>query len=281
MDEMEFYEMKLGSVPWTDSQMRDSIDEFAEVYSRRPMKENVGGMASPHLFLIWFLLRQLKPKSIIESGVWFGLGTWFIEQACPNANIYCIDPVLERIRYRSSRAEYSTLDFARTNWSQLDREETVLFFDDHQNAYQRLIVARWMGFRHLVFEDNYAEGTGDCYSIKKVLNDCGHQMPPRPLFSLHGLRTRVGKLLLHGRHSVANGDVVANDADSTYVRKNVEIYHELPPVFSCDNTRFGIPWHHARFQTPAPLLKLSSKPIHQDFLAAAASYTWMCYVRLL
>ena len=49
-------------------------------------------MLSPHMFLMWFALKTLQPKVVIESGVWLGQGTWFVEKACPDARICCLDP---------------------------------------------------------------------------------------------------------------------------------------------------------------------------------------------
>jgi hypothetical protein len=125
------------------------------------------------MFLFWFLLQYLNPRVVIESGVWQGLGTWFIEQACPDATIWCIDPKPKFRRYSSSRAHYLTEDIARHNWSECPRESTVVFFDDHQNAFERFRLCVNLGFQHLVFEENYPPGVGDCYSLKKALACAG------------------------------------------------------------------------------------------------------------
>jgi len=158
----------LGQLPWTNVELIDALDEFAQLYAQRPVIDNSGGMKSPHLFCAWFVMKKLQPKVIIESGVWWGQGTWFFEKACPQAEIHCIDPNLAQIRYRSPNATYYCRDFSDIDWRGIPADETVLFFDDHQNAYTRLQIARWLGFRHLIFEDNYPASRGDCYSLKKA-----------------------------------------------------------------------------------------------------------------
>jgi hypothetical protein len=116
------------------------------------------------------MLRKLQPTAVIESGLWRGQGTWLIEQACPDADLYCIDLDLDRLEYRSPRAAYSDRDFTKGDWSALPRESTVLFFDDHQNAAKRTKMAGALRFRHLIFDDNYPAGRGDCRSLKQVLS---------------------------------------------------------------------------------------------------------------
>lgn len=125
-----------GEVPWTRDELVAALEEFANLYRNRPIPNNAGGMKAPHMFSTWFGLKRLAPKAVVESGVWLGQGTWLIEQACPQADLYCIEPVLDRIQYRSKKARYFDRDFATLDWTALPAQETVLFFDDHQNAYE-------------------------------------------------------------------------------------------------------------------------------------------------
>ena len=81
----------IGAVPWTREDLLGRLEEFCSLYRNRPIKDNTGGMKSPHMFYAWFALQTLKPKAIIESGVWLGQGSWFFEKACTDAQLYCID----------------------------------------------------------------------------------------------------------------------------------------------------------------------------------------------
>lgn len=53
---------------------------------------NEGGMGSPDQFSLFIALKNIKPKIIIESGVWNGISTKLIRKVCPKAIIICLDP---------------------------------------------------------------------------------------------------------------------------------------------------------------------------------------------
>jgi hypothetical protein len=221
--------------------MLAALPEFSSIYGRRPIRDNKGGMRAPHCFATWFMLRKLQPTAVMESGLWRGQGTWLIEQACPDADLYCIDIDLGRLEYRSPRATYFDRDFRKGDWSALARESTVLFFDDHQDAVKRTKMARALRFRHLIFEDNYPTGRGDCRSLKQVLS----------------------------RSWLFGGGV----------RDALAVYSEFPPVYQAERTRWGDPWDD-RYPTPPSLLQQLTEPWQQCFFDEAQAYTWMCYARL-
>lgn len=271
--------MAIGAVPWTRTEMLDSLQEFSELYSKRPIPENGGGMGAPHMFAIWFILKKLKPPAIVESGVWYGQGTWFFEQACPDAQLYCIDINLERIRYRSKKAHYFDRDFSQLDWTSLPRRDTLLFFDDHQNAHERVKTAHWFGFNHMVFEDNYPPGQGDCYSLKQVLNQSGFK---RNFGNPKGFKGRLGQVVSRAREKVLapSTAIAANSRDSSYLLEHLDVYQEMPPVFKLATTRWGISWDDPAMATPQPLLETVYHPWQQVYLDEAGSYTWLCYVKL-
>ena len=47
------------------------------------------------------------------------------------------------------------------------KKNVVIHFDDHVNALERIDWCRKMGFKHLIFEDNYPVGKGNCVSLKQ------------------------------------------------------------------------------------------------------------------
>ena len=259
---------QIGTPPWTRQELLSRLEDFARLYDKRPLKNNQGGMSSVHMFLFWFVLQYLNPRAVIESGVWRGLGTWFIEQACPDAAIWCIDPNPKFRRYSSNRARYLTEDIARHKWSECPRDSTVVFFDDHTNAFERFRLCVNLGFRHLMFEDNYPAGVGDCYSLKKALACAGHRPDRSFLVSV--------KRVLSG---INDKSVPANSEDGVYIRECSEVLTEMPPVFKLARTRWGTPWD-SRYPTPDPLLTAMAHPWQGVFLEDADDYTWLCYVRL-
>ena len=245
-----------GKQIWDYSDVNCLIDEFIELYKNRPIINNRGGMLSAHLFWAWFVVRKLKPANIIESGVFKGQGTWLFKQACPEAKIFSIDPVLEQREYIDDTAVYFTEDFSMINWTEyLDPKDTLVFFDDHQNAYMRLQQMKWMGFIHAMFEDNYPVKQGDCYSLKKIFAESG--------FAYKG-----------------NIMTAPNAVHADYVRSNIETYTTLPPLCKLKKTRWGDEWNEIDYPTGQAILskeKLEEYPIIKE---EAGFYTWICYVKL-
>lgn len=130
--------MSIGTPPWIEKDIKCKLSEFAELYKKRPVNHNHGGMLAPHMFASWFIIQHMKFKNIIESGVWHGQGTWFFEQANPNAEIFSIDINLNNRIYISDRVTYYNKDFYTHNWDKLNKKNTLCFFDDHMNAFERI-----------------------------------------------------------------------------------------------------------------------------------------------
>lgn len=260
---------KIGESRWTREDMISKLEEFATLYAQRPVSDNNGGMSSTHMFLFWYVLQFLKPKAVIESGVWRGQGTWLIEQACPHADIYCIDINWNNLVYRSERAQYLSTDFTKNDWSHLPKEETIVFFDDHIDAVARCEASSRFGFRHIIFEDNYFPShVSDFYTLKLAFAHAGYKAP-------HDLRSIAGRII--GTRSDIT--VKPNADDEGRLREIIDVYEELPPVFKIPQTRWNIPWDD-KMPTPEPLLTDVREPYQQLYLDEAKWYTWMCYVRL-
>lgn len=242
---------------WSRSELLDSLDEFNNLYQTRPITDNNGGMKSPHMFPAWFVVKTLKPKYLIESGVWKGLGTWFFEQASPETKIISIDPSPNFRIYTSPNVTYQTEDFLKTDWGHLPKEETLIFFDDHQNFLQRLKHAQNLGFKKIMTEDNYPYQQGDCYTPKKILANRDY------VIDLAGNRSWHLK----------------NDEDFKYFQENVLVYQELPPIFVDENTRWGDKWDD-NYPTSRSLLDKSDNSKYPLFYEERKDYTWICYLEV-
>lgn len=274
---------QIGELPWTHEQIVDSIDEFERCYSLRPLRHNAGGMAAPHMFATWFIARHLKPHVVIESGVWRGQSTWLFEQACPDAEIHAIDLNLSRREYISSRARYHNVDFTEIDWSGIAGSEALVFFDDHQNAYNRLIHAHWFGFEHLIFEDNDPPSYGDCYSLKKAFAGAGfgnisnddpsrryRRFSSRLIRKLGVMAQHYGAKELTVIPQYTRDRVAPNRIDATLLEERLHTYVEFPPPF---DTGLAEP-------TPPSLLEQTSSERAPQLYAERASYHWICYARL-
>ena len=131
-------------------------------------------MRFPHMFAMYYMLKKIKPDFIVESGIFKGQSTWLIEKTLPEAKILSIDIDLNQREYisKSKNVIYSNDDFINHDYSYLP-DNSLVFFDDHQNALERIFAAYSFGFRHIIFEDNYPKLQGDCYSLKKIYHGSG------------------------------------------------------------------------------------------------------------
>jgi hypothetical protein len=154
---------KIGTTEWDNSDIINSLDGFLELYKTRPIITNTGGGLSVNLFDSYFVMSQIKPKYIIESGVFQGQGTWLIEKTLPNTSIVSIDPLPQQRIYNSPNSTYITKDFltfTNDNISKDRAAETMIYFDDHQDQYTRLLHAYKLGFKHILLDDNHPEYRG-------------------------------------------------------------------------------------------------------------------------
>lgn len=182
-------------------QLQAMIAEFLDVFAKRPVADNQGGVSSVGAFSLWYFLKRHQPQLVIESGVWKGQTTWLIEQALPDVQILCFDPYRKIREYESPRAEYPKGDFAKYDFPKFDPEQTLVFFDDHQDAVKRVVHARRKGFTHVVFDDNYAVGSGAHRSVAHALAE--------------------------------------NDKTSKYLNTVIEKYQIFPPMFAHDEPITG------------------------------------------
>lgn len=230
----------------------NSVEKFLEIYERRPVRDNRGGMAVNHSFAVWALAQAIRPTDIIESGVWHGHSTYMLENACPDARIWCLDPRPAKRRYTCNSARYFVEDFSVLDWSHLDTEHTLCFFDDHQNALARLQQMRWWGFRSAIFEDNYPPGKGDFYTLRHVHSlhvrgDMRTFVPGEGNWRFR-VRKKFEEFALGDRYPPDTPPVSVAEAALAGLKKNVTTYVEFPPLYLDGRPEFEI-------GTPLPLMK--------------------------
>ena len=130
------------------------LDEFNELYKNRPIKSNQGGMMFPHMFGLFYFLKSLKPTFVVESGIWKGQSTWLIEKVMPKANILSIDTNLNKRQYisKSKRVNYTNEDFRFIDFKKISKKNSLVFFDDHQNHFDRIVQCHFFGFKNIIHE---------------------------------------------------------------------------------------------------------------------------------
>jgi hypothetical protein len=169
--------------------------------------------------------------------------------------------------------KYFDKDFFKIDWSIIpDKNDTLLFFDDHQNALERIKKGKEIGFKRYIFEDNYPSKQGDCYSLKKAFQHAGFN----PNDKKKGIKTTIKQLI----NPVKWKKIPPNSQDSEYLKEVLDIYYEFPPVFKKYNTRWGDTWEENHYPTPPPLYDNVEHDYLKIFDEEAIHYTWICYARL-
>ena len=153
---------------WQDDsdEIQSALIEFSELLKKKPF-QNREGLRGVSAFALYWYVKKIQPKVVFEVGTWKGFSTWIIEQAAPKAKIFCLDPIffLESYMdsskvgevYRSKHATYMGSDFSCINPAKLagkDLPNSLVFFDDHQDKFPRLIQAKNAGIKNIIFDDN-------------------------------------------------------------------------------------------------------------------------------
>lgn len=244
---------EIGNVDWWNFELCDACEEFCkDVYPKRPIKNNFGGMGLTHSFYTWFLAKRLNPEYIIESGVWYGHSTWLLEEACPDAVLISLDPVDNR-QYKSRKAIYSQADFTRINWDNVNKEKALVFFDDHYGV-DRIFQAKERGFKHILYEDNYHDCRGN------TSHPSGACCSPKAC-------------LAH------------NSPEGVALRTLLEIYYEFPPLYpNLTNERSwewaGVGSREEYDRLNKPAVYETDEQLPEGVKADAPNYTWIAYLKV-
>ena len=142
------------------------------------------------------------------------------------------------MRYKSKSAKYIQNDFSNIDCSNIVPSQTLCFFDDHQNAYNRLKEANWIGIKDIIFDDNYSVGdeNGDVYSLRRMLAGSGyteihinkkHARSPITRMKRFVLTYAINNYFLTNQHVL----VLPNTIDKKKFLTKIEFYYEFPPVY--------------------------------------------------
>jgi hypothetical protein len=134
------------------SAMRAALPEFRALYKKRVVKDNAGGMLMDHSFALYYTLRSVQPKVVIENGAFLGQSTWIIRMVVPRARIFSVDPKpqardLPGVTYITGR---KFRDFSSIDWEKeygVNPADALVFFDDHQSGVRRMQEAKDKGFK--------------------------------------------------------------------------------------------------------------------------------------
>jgi len=247
---------------------KQELDDFIEgKYLSFDMLTNGGGMLPPDLFSFYVVLKTINPKVVIESGVYNGISTKFIRRVLgDNVYIICLDPrpiPSEGYTDTNPRTSYFVgdkfVDFDKLDLSGFNREQMLCFFDDHQNAVQRVLQCIQKGVKHLFFNDNYPVGAGSHYTLQHLLlND------NRQVFDLHNQYP----------YSLNVFPQVPLDVRG-FIKTMIREYQIFSNVYPSK-----IYLSEGTFESQGILSAEEHNPKYNIFLKCAANYNWNTYVRL-
>ena len=254
------------------------LNNFLKIYNNRPIKNNVGGCQINHAFALYCILKKIKPKLVIESGVYKGQTTWLIEKTLPKAKLICIDIDLSQRKYISKKAQYSNIDFKFHDFSKIP-VNTLVFFDDHINHLNRLKEANFFGIKNIILEDNYNYKSGDFQTIKqlfenhKFIHSESYFSYLKTLFIF--LMVKIKKNILNKYNAYEDIDKINNrirdysfhKGYSNNIKKKISVYFEFPPLIKL------------KMKTKKPLFKKIHVNLNK-FLNELKFYNYITFIKL-
>jgi len=275
---------------WTSAAYLKELRLFEEIYKTRPVNENTHGMLFPHMFALYFILKKIKPKLIIESGVYRGQSTWLIEKTCPKSEIISIDVDLSKRKYFSKKAKYSDIDFKFHDFKNIPKD-TLVFFDDHQNHYERLKQCKWFGIKNIVFEDNYPAFRGDFYTLRHSIDAVGfnHRLTIKSMIKTMYLFFKIllkkkinSKYYINLSNIISRlRDVAPNNVDFKVLQNNIDTYFEFPPLINITKNKWGDLTNQKFYQYKKPILNKSNIKKFNLPQNELRSYNSITYIKLI
>ena len=237
------------------SHLKKNFSEFLTFYKNRPIKNNQSGMKIDHCYALFTLLKKIKPKYVIESGIWKGQTTWLIKNVLKNSKIFSIDIDLSQRDLIYKNVKYLEKDITKYNWSKLDKNKTLIIFDDHVCFSKRLNFIKKNKFKHIIFDDNLPNNHIGYYTPKMIVEN---QFLVKKEFIKYSNFFRLIKLFIRFlkkdfKHNtkikffnkyvritypIKKNKNLKKSFDS--FRKKIQIYYEFPPI-----TKFN---YQKRFQ---------------------------------
>lgn len=237
------------------SHLKKNFSEFLTFYKNRPIKNNQSGMKIDHCYALFTLLKKIKPKYVIESGIWKGQTTWLIKNVLKNSKIFSIDIDLSQRDLIYKNVKYLEKDITKYNWSKLDKNKTLIIFDDHVCFSKRLNFIKKNKFKHIIFDDNLPNHHISYYTPKMIVEN---QYLIKKEFIKYSNFFRLIKFIIRilkkdfGHNTkinffnryikitypIKNNKNLKKNFDS--FKKKIQIYYEFPPI-----TKFN---YQKRFQ---------------------------------
>ena len=145
----EFIETVTGS---TQPSLQEDIHEFINYIDDNPASGHTGTTPPGSLLWLFLIARSLKPKVIVESGIYHGASLHCLRHAAPSSSIFAFDLSLAPLLF-----EDHSIQLWEKDWSEVGihakSDRDLCYFDDHINHGLRIRQAFERGFKNLIFDD--------------------------------------------------------------------------------------------------------------------------------
>ena len=156
---------------FTKKKLKKELKIFLQIYEKRPIEINKSGMRIEHCFALFCFLRKIKPKTIIESGIWKGQTTWLIRKTLSNTKIFAIDTDLNQRQIIFKDVTYLDKDITLYKWNKINKKTCLILFDDHVCFSKRIDFLLKNNFKHIVFDDNLPKNFISYYTPKMIYEE--------------------------------------------------------------------------------------------------------------
>ena len=283
--------------------LKKNLPYFLEIYKNRPIKNNQSGMKIDHCFALFCLLKKIRPNNVIESGVWKGQTTWLIKKVLKNSKIFSIDINLSNREVIYDDVKYLNNDITKYNWKKIDKNKTLIIFDDHVCFSKRLNFLKKNKFKHIIFDDNLPNHHISYYTPKMIYEK---QNLIKKEFIKYSNIYRLIKFIIRYCKQEFKDNIKLNfhlkfikitypekinknlKKNFEFLRKKIKIYYEFPPIIKFNyETRFKKILNNFNesssntYKVQRPIFKESeikfSKELKQEL---NVQYSNICYINL-
>ena len=120
-----------------ENEIQKDLLLFDKIFRECPISSLNGGMGYNNGLFCFCLIRAIQPDIVIESGIWRGYSTYFIDKSIPDkSHILSFDINLSLIEWKSPKANYHNYDLS--DYTEPMNGKTLALFDDHVSHFNRI-----------------------------------------------------------------------------------------------------------------------------------------------